>query len=250
MKRGLLYVVFGEQYDKLAAHAIAHSRQFTDLPICVLTNIKDRCEKWDEVNGVQFYHFPFPQKDNRLVKTRMIAFTPFDETLYLDCDSVIQSPGIEQAFDMLDGHDMVLNLYTDWEVGDKVLRLYRKAMRLSETTLPLRLYNGAFICFRSNEAVSDFFIKWANYWVLTGKGREMPALACAVKNSGIKVNVLPRDYFEPSARNERCVVQHNYNSCEGKHFHQEFGLPLIREYKPFDGGAQSDWNWVDFDGDQ
>jgi len=246
---GLLYVVFGEEYDRLALYTIAHSRRFTNLPICILTNISDRTQKWDSLKNIIFRYFQLPQDTNREVKTKMIQYTPFDRTLYLDCDSVIQKPGVEKIFDLVENKDILLNLFLCWKKEDKVLQIYKKAMKIGNVDLPLSVYNGAFIAFNKNEKVSTFFDLWANYWNLTGRGREMPSLACAIKNSSVSVleTKWEDNFFAPDKINEKAIVQHNYNSVSdlNKDFFVDFGLPRITENKPFDTDPR-DWSWVEF----
>lgn len=244
MSRGILIIAFGKAYDQLAAHTIRHSRQFTDLPICVFSNILKRSSIWKEIGGVEFLDFPVSQDENRGVKTQMVQSTPFDETLYLDCDSVIQKPGIEKVFEYEE--DLVLNSYLHWNVGDKIIRLYRRVMKTNNVTLPLTVYNGAFIRFLKNEKVESFFHRWHRFWVKTGAGREMPPLNCAIKKSDISVAKAAPYFFEPDKWNKNCIVQHNYNSNAGKNWFEAFNLPVIKQNKPFDKHS-SDWNWVDFE---
>ncbi len=247
MTKGIVYVVFGAEYEKLAIKTIAYSRQFTNLPICVLTNIKNRKPEWNKISNLQFVVFDnVPDNYNRGIKTQMFKYTPFDETLYLDCDSVLQKTGIEKVFEFLTGNDLVLNLLLHWQLKDKVLRVYKNAMLKTKTVLPLKVYNGAFIAFHRSEAVSKFFNMWHNYW-LTNKGREMPFLACAVKQSNLNVFELDKTHcmFEPDIPNTDVIVQHNYNDYKGNSFHNKFGLPRIVENKPFDKNP-SDWNMVEF----
>jgi len=245
---GLLYVVFGEQYDRLAAHTIAYSRQFTNLPICVLTNVRNRDKKWNQVLGVSFQEYDLDQNENRDIKTSMINRSPFDKTIYLDCDSVVQKPGIDSIFDLLTDKDMVLNLYLIWKVGDKVVRLCKKHMIEARVELPLKVYNGAFICFKKNSKVQDFFVSWNDLWKKTGRGREMFVMACAIKKSSLDVmdvTTIEHRIFSPNSPLPDCIIQHNYNSYGDKDFFRDFNLPRIRENKPFDGDS-SDWNWVEF----
>lgn len=247
MKRGILYVVFGEQYDKLAAHTIAYSRQFTDLPICILTNVVRRNAKWRGIPDIHFKEFALANNVNRDVKTKMNLHSLFEETLYLDCDSVIQKPGIERVFEFMGKKDLLLNLFLVWNKGDKILRLYKRTMKVANAVLPLRVYNGAFICWRNTLVIQQFFSEWNRLWSLTGKGREMPPLACTINKLKIPVaKVGIRDgYFCPDVPNPNCIVQHNYNSYKDKDWHDVFHVPHIKESKPFDGNPK-DWNWVDF----
>jgi len=245
MTCGILLVVFGKNYDSLAAHTVAYSRQFTNLPIHVLTNIKDRNSKWYDMENITFDIFNLNQNENRKIKTNMIKYTPFEKTLYIDCDSVIQKTGIENAFNLLEDNYLALNRFLYWGKGEKILRLYKRVMKRTNVSLPLIVYNGGIMCFKKNKEMKAFFVLWDKIWEADGKGREMPALACAVAKSRIPISLFPRNFFVPDIRNVDGVVQHNYNSYQGKNFHKEFGLPRIRENKPFDNDPK-DWNWVNF----
>ena len=84
----------------------------------------------------------------------------------------------------------------------------------------------------------------------------MLPLNCSLKICDAKVKALDteitnggkRTVFEPEVQNLNCIVQHNYNTFKGEDFHDNFELPRIQEYKPFDGDS-SDWNWVEEDGE-
>ena len=243
MNKGILYISFGKDCDILAANTIAYSRQFTDLPICVLTNIKNRCSKWNEINNITFIEVDAKLNENRDYKTRMYFYTPFDETLYLDCDSVIHNKGVEKLFDM--DVDLVLNSLLYWKPADKIINLYKKAMKLTAISLPLRVYNGAFILFNKKLEINKFFKLWNSYWKLTGSGREMPALACALKNSNLNINILKAGIFAPDYYFPNSIVQHNYTPNGNKNFFEKFNIPVIQLSKPFDHqGTQKDWTWV------
>lgn len=247
MTNGLLYVVFGIEYDKLAAHAIKYSRQFTDLPICIVTNVaqKYRHPLWDSIEGVVFVELMWHQRDNRRAKTQMYKYTPFDQTLYLDCDSVIQKPGIEKVFDLLQSGSMVLNLFSIWKEGEKFVRIYRNVMKQLGIGLPLRIYNGAFIAWKQTSSVYDFFDVWNMFWKRTGSGREMGPLACALKDQKMDVVEIGAGdkWFTPDVFVPDSIVQHHY----GGDFLKRFGLPVIRTYKPFDKNIKTDWNFVSWD---
>jgi len=251
MTKGLLYVAFGKHYDGLVARAIMYSRRFTTLPVCVLTNVKDRGMWWRKIEDVSFVVFDLPQDENRMIKTSMNKYTPFDMTLYLDCDSVIQRPGIERVFDLfVNGKEMVLNWFLRWCEGERVLRIYQRTMKTTGVGLPLNVYNGAFVAWKRCTITDIFFKTWAEMWTKMGSGRDMPALACAIKRSGVRVfDVTTQDdkFFAPDTPDTECVVQHNYNTVNGANFFDVFGLPRILENKPFDcAGSNSDWDMVDF----
>ena len=177
---GLLYVAFGEKFDQMAAKTIAYSQKFTDLPMTVLTNIKNRCEGWKKTKGINFIEINDVTTNNRNYKTTMINYSPYDKTIYMDVDSVIQQKGIEKAFDRLNGNDLMLNIYGQW-VGKVPLSYYRVAMHRLGVTIPIIIYYGAFIAFSKTDMARKFFAAWNKNWKKSGIKREMPSLACTVK---------------------------------------------------------------------
>ncbi len=250
MSRGLLYVVYGREYERLAAATIEYSRRYTDLPIHVVINQELVQSGWKAIPNISFDHHPnVHQNHNRMVKTSMNIYSPFDETIYLDCDSVVQKEGIEYIFELLKDNDLVLNPLLRWFVGDKILRLYKKALIMSKVELPLVVYNGAIIGWKKGQRTLNFFNDWNKLWVALGKGREMHALSCVVKKRGMRVGELPSSFFSPDTPNEDSVVQHNYNSYKGKDFFDEFGLPHIKQNHSFDSDPK-DWNWVTMEAKQ
>ena len=242
---GFLTVAFGKEYDKLAAATMSYARRFTQLPICVLTNIEptNRNAMWETVDNVKFERITWSQDHNRHIKTRMDMFTPFEQTLYLDCDAVIEKAGIEQVFDLIPKDGLLLNRYMRWEVGDNVYRLYRTAMQTLQVQLPLDVHNGAFIGWNKSPITDIFFEVWHKFWLLTGCGRDMPALACAAKTTEIEITTAPPQFFNPGGHDvdRNTLVQHHYKCiC----FYEHFNLSdTFSKYKPFDK-HEDDWVWV------
>jgi hypothetical protein len=219
VKKGIVLLMFGEEYKKIGKACLKHSMKNTKLPFKV---------------------FQGAQEKNRQIKTTLVDHTPFDRTLYLDCDSIIQKPGIERVFELLEDCDVILRRFARWGKGDKVLNIYKRAMVQFGVTLPLDIWNGAFIAFKKNEAVARFFFRWNKYWRVFGKGREMPPLACAVKRSeGLKVKAIPRGFFNAEELADDVIVQH----YTGQKFLDKFGLPKFERWTPFDSNPK-DFSWT------
>ena len=247
--QGIVTIAFGEEYDKLAAATMRYSRRFTQLPICVLTNIKpeDRNTLWETVDNVKFETFPWSQDHNRSIKTQMNIFTPFEQTLFLDCDAVIQKTGIEQAFDLIPKDGLLLYRVLRWEVGGSVYKLYRTSMQTLQTRLPLDVWNSAFMGWRKSPITNTLFEVWHKFWRLTGCGRDMPALACAAKTTEIEVTTTPPQFFHMGGPtfDRDAIIQHHY-ACIS--FYENFNLPdTFTKYKPFDKNNNDDWTWVSID---
>jgi hypothetical protein len=245
MSRGICYIAFGEEYDKLAAHTIAISRKFVSIPITVLTNVKVRHEKWSESPEVNFVYLDIPTNNNREVKNQIFKYTPYDETLYLDCDSIIVKRGIEAIFNYLRETDIVFQHHTLWTEGKKYYRIYRDTAGMFGVWLPLRVCLGGFWAFRKSERTIKFFDLWNQYWKQAGSGRDMPALACAIKNSGIPhsiVTKLNHKFFSFGIPADTIVVHRVHKDDLLKYY----GIPMYRQNKGFDIGNRSFWDMVPF----
>lgn len=244
-EKGIVTIAFGPEYDRIAAHTMRYSRRFTDLPICVLTNLykQDRHSAWDELENVTFDVFRGAEiHNNRWAKLQMGSRTPFDKTIYIDADALIQKPGIDCIFDMLDHADFVLNGPDRWRPGDKVPNIYARAMLACRAKLPLTAYNGGFFAWNTGRMANAVFSAWLANWLLTGKGRDMPALACAIQLARPLIfDVALSPVFAVARKDPNCIVQHNYNAT----FLKDFGLPAYQESKPFDSDP-SDFKFVRF----
>jgi len=222
MNRGLLMVAFGKKFDKMAAYAIKHSRRFTELPFTVLTNIKKekRCNIWNKIENINFIYINDITQNNRKYKTSMINYSPYDFTIYIDADSVIQHKGIERAFKKLENYDIMLNVYGLW-VNRIPLSYYRRAMKILNVRPPVYIYYGAFIGFAKTENARKFFKNWKENWIKTRLPREMPALASTVKKMGNKLKLVKTnntdDIFSWKV-NFNAVIQHEYGAAFWKRF--------------------------------
>lgn len=245
MSDGIIYIVFGKEYERMALRTILLSRRHTRLPFFVITNISNRQPQWNQISGIRFLTFPkMSQDENRWIKISLVSYTPFDRTLYLDADSVIQREGIESVFELLEQSDMAMNRCLQWNPGDRVLVLYYRHMKRHGVKLPLFVWNGAAIAFKRNQTVQKFFGKWREYWKVE-RGREMPALACAVVKSRVNVCAFPKGILASDIYDSQSIIQHNYNSQGDMDWWDFFQVPRIRQHKPFDGpDSQSDWRWI------
>ena len=242
MTKGLLYVVFGKEYDRMAARCIAIARRFTNIPICILTNLEERDAKWNKIKNIEFRYIPLPTEENRDVKTRMIEYTPFDLSLYMDCDTIICNKGIEKVFDMLGNKDMLVQQYKIFKERGPVLYVYKKMMKQTGTELPLVRYLGGFVLFGKNKRTYNFFHTWNGYYKI-GTGADMPAFCCAIKNCNVFISVITdKDrVFAPHQR-RGYIVQHNF---KGKLNHK-YNIPKWEPWRVFDVDHDKNMSWVDF----
>jgi hypothetical protein len=249
---GLVYVAFGKECDRLAAHCIGFSRQYTKLPILVLSNIPpgQRDTRWQSIEGVTFHFIDLQVDANREIKTTVYKWTDFDFSIYMDADSFIQKPTFDKTMKWLISKepDIILNHYVEYPYEDgRFQNIYLRALNQFGAKMPLQIYNGAFIGFKKNNRTTTFFDTWNRYWREFGSQREMPPLACAInRQSNLKTINLPFGFFAGHEKNNDAVVQHNY----WNDFFQRLGIEPIQmavaKYRPDDYSfTVLDKNWRD-----
>lgn len=223
--KGILFVVFGKEYESMAKKTITYSRRYTNLPFHILTDIKEN--SWEEISNTTFQIFdlntPFA---NRQIKTTMIEYSPFERTIYMDCDAIIANKGIEHVFDLFNTSDILLVNYGTYSNGSTILSYYKITMRELKIQTPLPVYYGAFIGFNKNNNSEKFFNEWNSNWKQVNIEREMPALACTVKmNKDVIIKTIHESnniftwHVNPSA-----IVQHEYHAGWWNKYHPEVGL--------------------------
>ena len=236
MSRGILYLALGEEFDKLTAATAHYSRRFTDLPMCVITNLDQRDPVWLGVKDVRFSRVTDPSNENRRIKVSLIDYTPFSETLFMDSDAVIQNEGIEVLFGYLEDYDIACQYFATITSSDDknfetafIEKTYDKLAKLLRESYPIEMFGEAALLFRRTGPARDFFRLWQEYWELMGCGRDMPAFSFAVKHSPDKVKVFKGDVpFCTNAENEDFFIQHKGFSG----FEKKFGLPEYQDWNP------------------
>jgi len=210
-QNGIVTVVFGTKCDKLAAHTFLMSRKYTDLPILVLTNIKeDRYRLWSSVDNVTFKYYDLKDNENRIAKLQMIKHTIFEKSIYIDADSFVQSKEFDKLYDRIEYDSLLLNPLMIMTKNTKIPNIYMKTIKQFNLESPLNIYNGAFIGFMNTKKTQDFFDMWYKIWDEFGRNREMSCLAGAVQKTNINVICLNNGEYAPDTKNINALVQHNY----------------------------------------
>lgn len=247
MTRGIVFIAFGKEYDRLAAYTLALSKPFIKCSVTVITNLKERDNKWNDVSNIEFLFVDLPDDRNREVKTQLYKYSPYDETLYCDCDCVFVREGIEKIFDRFGQNDLILQLnkFECWTENKRYFKIYRDTAMAFGLSLPLCIYQGAIFAFRKTNEISAFFDKWYLYWQKTGCGRDMPSLACAVKKSGVlNSQIKIDDNFFVFGNNTKAIV---YHPVRDDALSKQYGIPAWKPDKLFDRNRKQDWSLVFFD---
>lgn len=231
---GILYLAFGPEFDKLNAATAKYSRRFTNLPFCVLSNLKSRSPAWNKVSNVFFKYLPMDSSDNRRVKVSLISYSPFDKTLFMDSDAVIQNPGIEKLFDYLEDYDIVCQLFGELDPCElahpTTLKTYGKLAGVLNESFPINLYSEAGFLFRRSGSSREFFCLWQKYWRLMGCGRDMPGFSFAVKHRNKIVKSFDRKELRlcTNVEDDRFYIQHKGFD----NFQNKFNLPEYIDWNP------------------
>lgn len=138
-EKGVLYIAFGDKYRKECAVSIRSLKILhPELPICVVTD-----DEWQEE----------PEPDlvlerkailNLGAKPTYMGDTPFEETLYLDTDTIVVKE-ILKVFDLLKYYDIGINFRSQF-------------LRSENYFLPW--CNSGVILFRRNKNIEETFKRW------------------------------------------------------------------------------------------
>lgn len=115
-ERGVVYLAFGYEYCIKAVNSACSLKSFhPNLDISIVTNIQisENIGTTVEFNGKkigpelfdQVIHIDEETQNNRNYKTSIGDYTPYEKTLFLDCDTVIQD-SIVEGFNFLNYSDM------------------------------------------------------------------------------------------------------------------------------------------------
>lgn len=165
-KCGCIYVAFGRPYLVQALHSFRTLRATNpSVPACVLTNtlpqVPEKLSDWDESKDIWIY-VDAADSQNRLYKTDLPRYTPFDKTLYLDSDTEVHSD-ISGMFRMLDYWDVGLRLRDAGYPPDKP-KGRQRVLDGAEVISNLPHWNGGVVLFRTDPRVQEFFSLWNQYF--------------------------------------------------------------------------------------
>jgi hypothetical protein len=186
---GCIYVAFGRPYLVQALHSFRTLRETNpSVPACVLTNTlpqpPDTLRDWDGSKDVWIY-VDAADSENRLYKTDLPRYTPFEKTLYLDSDTEVHSD-ISGMFKMLDYWDVALHLRPSGYPLDKP-KGRQRVLDGEEIIANLPHWNGGVVLFRRDPKVEEFFSLWNQYFRASGIPFDQVALVEAAFRSSCRI---------------------------------------------------------------
>jgi len=123
VSQGVVYLLSGLPVMERLAVSVFTLRQHYDGPVTILTTSKEdtsaaKCLADDKRAGVDVLQFEPVETDRRhqayQQKTLVPAYTPYDQTVFLDADTTIAAP-----FPELFEGDCVITAYSDWQTKGK-----------------------------------------------------------------------------------------------------------------------------------
>lgn len=159
---GVVYLAFGATYLVMALLGVKSLRATNpDLNACIVTNVPhvppEIFDFWRE--GDTWLFVEDSTKNNRLYKTSIIDYSPYEKTFFLDCDTIVNG-SLDEGFVMLDYFDVAMRLKCEGKVGlgkkhsQDVLR-----GRLKVRDVPH--WNSGALFFRKSEGSALFFDNWS-----------------------------------------------------------------------------------------
>jgi hypothetical protein len=215
--RGVVYCALKNPLYLEAAliSALALRQLEPDLPIMLLSDFSHlqtfRLERFNILT--QTLVIPDSERlpngmESRLIKTSLLQFTPFEQTLYLDADVLPIQP-IAPIWDFLAQGNMALAVDVRPTISecDHVAKEEREytLQRCSAATVQL---NGGVMLWRNTSEVRSLFAAWKHEW-LQFKRQDQLALVRAIQTTQTRVVELPEVYNFPAMKVNREVVKQN-----------------------------------------
>jgi hypothetical protein len=206
---GVLYITFknnpkAHRYNELKHSVTSLKNMHPNLKVALFTNHDPKFELIDEVRIIDI-------KSDR-VKQDYLYDSPYDNTLYMDCDTEVVGP-IEEIFNLMNRFDLAA-------VQDQIRKDPKKSAKYSDyADIPdgFPEYAGGVILFRKCEAVENFFKVWRRnfkrWYKLTKEVRDQPSFRVSLwQCQNLKLHTLPPEF------NQRTKKKHNiYTRIDHRH---------------------------------
>jgi hypothetical protein len=151
--------------------------------------------------------------DSARIKHKYLYESPYDNTLYMDCDTVVVGP-IQESFRLMERFDLAMT-------HDLIRKDSKKSVKYPDyAKIPdgFSEFGGGVFMFRKSPAVEEFFKVWQKnfdkWYKLTGEIRDQPSLRVSIwECSDLKFYVLPPE-FNIRTKNYHNIVpriKHEHN---------------------------------------
>ncbi|ETX15352.1 hypothetical protein OCH239_16110 [Roseivivax halodurans JCM 10272] len=179
-RRGVVYVAWGRDHVDVARRSAASVKRTNPQLTTAIW-----CKAGDDVAGFDL-SFTIPEGLKR-PKVNLLGQTPFDETLFLDNDTLVRAD-LSSLFDLLQRFDMAGAQVALWHRPR-----HHKPIRhdLPETFPEI---NTGVLLYRRTEAALDLFDAWALRFAEGRYGIDQPSFREVLWESDIRFHVLPQQF--------------------------------------------------------
>jgi len=178
---GIIYVAFGYEYVLMALHSARSAITNNSTLKCALVT-NSHIEEIKQIKNVFCFveEVESANEHNRHIKTNISSYSPFEKTLFLDCDTEVNGD-LTPMFDCLDRFDIIAKLNSE-----PTLKTYDIAPQIPSHAFPT--WNTGAIFFRSGEQTNRLFAEWGRIFREMKGERDQPAFARTIyENPDIKL---------------------------------------------------------------
>jgi len=180
MHIGVIYAAEGPDYAALACQSAASLRAIDpDLPIHLFSDQADLSFAFDAVH-------PIPQTCQR-AKIAAMAASPFERTLFLDCDTLVVGQ-VREGFDILERFDLAIA--HDVRRSSELIETGWKA----DAPALFCQHNSGVLFFRRSAAIDGFLADWATAFDHAALERDQITLKDLLWQSDLRFWVLPPEW--------------------------------------------------------
>jgi len=188
--KGALYIAFGEKYVEQAQNSAKSLKRSSNFDITLFSDREPEDNIFDKVHIFEPTH-------NR-AKVDLLLKSPYENTLYLDSDTLIVSD-LGEIFEILEKFDIVAT-------HDLSRKRSQWAERISEyKKIPYGFpeINGGILAFTKSPSAVNLLSNWTEKFYelqhLT-RNQDQPALRIALWESSARIYILPPEF---NVRNEK-----------------------------------------------
>ena len=204
MSRGVLYIVFGENFiQEMKFSAESVKQHNPDLHITVFSDRSVECDFVDDVQIMNEVRHLRPKID-------YISLAPYDQTLFLDTDTIINH-NLEDLFGILEKYDLALV----HDLARKRKKFFNTIPEYGQIPYSFSEVNTGVMAFNKNDKVIKLFEAWREnfYKYYNVVPWDQPSFRISLWKSDASLYVLPVEYNIRSKANREKQIR----------FHHEFG---------------------------
>ncbi|HEY6633356.1 MAG TPA: hypothetical protein VIZ90_18040 [Rhizobiaceae bacterium] len=186
---GVIYVAFGAPYLAMALTSLLSLRVTNPtVPACIVTNVVPQAPTkpwWQPEIGDRWIFLDEETAKNRNAKTSVYQLSPFELTLFLDCDTMVLGD-LSPLPGYLDYFDVLLSAVYNPDKHSKRRILDGKYRYTADGH-----FNSGVFAFKRNDAAEQFFSLWNERYNALGYRLDQPALVEAAYLSTVRIFPLP-----------------------------------------------------------